>query len=557
MINRNQLNDTELKAKLLEALVESSDDAIISKNLDGIVTTWNKGAETIFGYCHEEMLGQPLLVLFPPGHENEEQEIINQIQQGKKVDHFETCRVRKDGTLVDVSVSISPIRNSTGQIIGASKIARDISKQKQLERQLATTKEKLEDLYNKAPCGYHSLDADGILVDINDTELNWLGVTREQVIGKRLFTDFITDASKELFNANYLNFKKLNFIQDVELELTHIDGCRHVVSVSAIKDDDGHFLRSRTVLYDISELKKTQVELLRISAEQEAMLNNELIGIVKLKNRQTLYVNQEFERIFGYEKGELINTPSRMLYPDDASYEALGKAAYPRLKFNSVFRTQLELLRKNGEKIWVDASGVMLPYSNEETMWMMRDITDQVEYQQKIENIAYHDILTGLPNRLLVTDRLQQALAQANRTQQHLAVCYLDLDGFKPVNDQYGHAAGDKLLIEIAKRMQAAVRPSDTVGRLGGDEFVLLLTNFDNANDYAPILKRALKAINFPIELDNSCEVAVGASIGLTLFPGDNSDPDLLLRHADQAMYQAKKSGRNRICIYNTPSTPV
>ena len=158
--------------------------------------------------------------------------------------------------------------------------------------------------------------------------------------------------------------------------------------------------------------------------------------------------------------------------------------------------------------------------------------------------------MTGLPNRLLVSDRLTQALAQAKRANELLAVCYLDLDGFKPVNDTYGHAAGDKLLKEITQRMQESVRINDTVGRLGGDEFVLLLTNLTDVMEFQIVLERVLEAINNPMALDESCEVTVGVSIGVSLFPRDSEDPDILLRYADHAMYQAKKAGRNRVHLF-------
>ncbi len=130
-------------------------------------------------------------------------------------------------------------------------------------------------------------------------------------------------------------------------------------------------------------------------------------------------------------------------------------------------------------------------------------------------------------------------------------VCYLDLDGFKPVvNDKYGHAAGDKLLIEIAHRMQKLVRANDTVGRLGGDEFVLLLTNLETTDEYRLVLNRLIEVINAPFAIDISTMVSVGVSIGVMLFPNVSDDPDILLRHADQAMYQAKNLGLNRICEY-------
>ena len=159
--------------------------------------------------------------------------------------------------------------------------------------------------------------------------------------------------------------------------------------------------------------------------------------------------------------------------------------------------------------------------------------------------------MTGLPNRLLVSDRLNQALAQAERAEQSLVVCYLDLDGFKPVNDSFGHAAGDKLLIEIARRLQASVRANDTVGRLGGDEFVLLLTGLENVEEYQAALERVVEAIRQPVSLDETYEATVTSSIGIALFPQDASSPDTLLRYADQAMYAAKQNGRNRCHFFD------
>ena len=544
--------EANLKAKLFESIIEFSDDAIISKSLDGTVVSWNAAAEAIFGYADEEMIGKNIATLFPPGHEPEEADILARIKQGKKVEHFETLRLRKDGALIDVSVTVSPIRDGSGNIVGASKIVRDITQQKFIEHQLAASREEIEDLYNHAPCGYHSLNPEGMIININDTELEWLGRKRNEVVGKAKFTDFISPASKELFNACFPKFLSVGEIHNLEFEIIHkAGGIRYVsASATAIKNSQGDFLKSRTVLYDITELKKSQDALRQLAAEQQTMLNNDLVGIVKLRNRRVAWINKGMELLFGYAPGELDNQPSRILYVDDSSYEHLGTAAYPILSEHSIYRTQIEFRRKDGGKIWIDLSGSQLPNTPDESIWIMKDITESVQYQHQVEQMAYHDSLTGLPNRLLVNDRVQFALAQAKRANQALAVCYLDLDGFKPVNDSYGHAAGDKLLLEVTKRMQAAVRANDTVGRLGGDEFVLLLTDFDNVDDYLLVLQRVLAALNLPIVLNDIAEVTVGASIGVALYPVDSSDADTLLRHADHAMYHAKKSGRNRICLY-------
>ena len=536
-----------------EAIVESSEDAIISKTLDGIVTSWNSAAETMFGYMAEEMLGQPITALFPPERRDEECRIIEKISRGEKVAHFETVRLRKDGVPLEVSATISPIRDPDGYIVGASKIVRDITLQKTLEKQLAASKEETEDLYNHAPCGYHSLNSEGVIININETELQWLGCKRDEVLGKIKFLDFITPASKNLFNASFPKYLETGFIKDLEFELIGKHGItRHVsVSATAVKDSHGKFLKSRTVLYDITELKTTQSALRQLTLEQQAMLNNELVGIVKLRKRRVLWVNKGMERLFDYAAGELDDQPSRIIYVDDSSYEKLAAEAYPILNTHGTFRTQIALLRKNGEIIWIDLSGTKLPNTIDESLWIMEDITASINYQQRIEQMAYHDILTGLPNRLLVNDRLQLALAHAKRFHQSVAVCYLDLDGFKAVNDKFGHVAGDRLLLETTKRMQAAVRANDTVGRLGGDEFVLLLTDLEDSDGYQLILQRVIDTINLPIPLDGSNEATVSASIGVALFPVDSSDADTLLKHADKAMYQAKKSGRNCICLYS------
>jgi diguanylate cyclase (GGDEF)-like protein len=245
------------------------------------------------------------------------------------------------------------------------------------------------------------------------------------------------------------------------------------------------------------------------------------------------------------------------LYTDNLSYETLGEVGYSTLNDHGVYRKQLEMLRKNGEKIWVDFSGVSLPGDEAVSLWMLVDITQLMRQQEQLETIAYHDILTGLPNRMLVADRLNQALAHTERSGGMLVVGYLDLDDFKPINDNFGHEAGDKVLIEIARRMQDVVRVNDTIGRIGGDEFVLLLTNLDNLEEYHAVLQRIIEVINQPIMLDEANEVKVGASIGITVFPLDIDDSDILLRHADQAMYQAKQSGRNCVRLFDTDISKI
>ena len=174
------------------------------------------------------------------------------------------------------------------------------------------------------------------------------------------------------------------------------------------------------------------------------------------------------------------------------------------------------------------------------------DITDLKYHENKLEQMAHFDALTGLPNRHLLHNRMQQLVEKSRRSGRILAVCLLDLDGFKQINDKYGHKAGDGLLVEAAGRFVNCVRAGDTVARLGGDEFVVLLTDLEDENECEPVLDRILNSLSSPYTVAGNVETGISVSVGITLFPTDNSDPDSLLRHADQAMYSAKRSGKNR-----------
>lgn len=173
-----------------------------------------------------------------------------------------------------------------------------------------------------------------------------------------------------------------------------------------------------------------------------------------------------------------------------------------------------------------------------------------IQKQKSLEKMAHHDMLTGLPNRSLLHDRLKMAIAHAERTQTLLAICYVDLDGFKAVNDRWGHSAGDELLQTLARRFLDIVHNQNTIARLGGDEFIVLLGDLKCPQDCEPLLEKILHEMARPVKIKDKT-VKVSASIGVTLFPQDNSDPDMLLHHADEAMYQAKCLGKSRYFLYS------
>ena len=312
-------------------------------------------------------------------------------------------------------------------------------------------------------------------------------------------------------------------------------------------DEAGNLREIQSVGRDVTERKALETELHRVNAWQKAILDNDLVGIATIKNRKIVWKNAAFEVMFGYSSEELIGMETKTFYKDIAYYDEIGAAAYPVLFEREIYKAQLKLVKKDGGEIWVDSNGVMLDGPHGEFLWIVVDITASKMREEEIAHFAFHDSLTGLPNRLLLSDRVEQALGQAKRLDKLMAVCYLDLDDFKPVNDIHGHEAGDELLKETASRILNSVRANDTVCRLGGDEFVILLTDMDNAEEYHAIIQRMINAINMPFHLQNGSAVRVSASIGVTLYPLDQGDAESLLRHADQAMYQAKRLGRNRV----------
>jgi diguanylate cyclase (GGDEF)-like protein/PAS domain S-box-containing protein len=276
--------------------------------------------------------------------------------------------------------------------------------------------------------------------------------------------------------------------------------------------------------------------------QQQLMLDNELIGMVRTRSRTTVWSNKAFKAIFGYGQDELDGQPSRLLYLDDESYERVGAEGYEHVLNNSRYRTQLKMRRKDGTPVWIDLSGMSV--SGDESLWMFVDITALKGREEQLARLALHDSLTGLANRAQFADRLTTALAQTSVASTLVAVCYIDLDGFKAVNDELGHAAGDKVLVETSKRLLACVRSQDTVTRLGGDEFALVLVNVQDRAQVEIVLERILDTLRLPISIGDM-QACIRASIGVSYAPDHGLEPESLMRMADGALYEAKRAGKD------------
>ncbi|WP_170235827.1 EAL domain-containing protein [Colwellia demingiae] len=277
-------------------------------------------------------------------------------------------------------------------------------------------------------------------------------------------------------------------------------------------------------------------------------------GIIITDDKATIIdVNDAFTNITGFSHEEAIGKNPRILQSGRQSPEFYAEM-WQALQKEGYWSGEVWNRRKNGEVYAVmqtisavrDVHGIATHYVS-----LGNDITQMKEHQNQLEHIAHFDILTNLPNRVLLADRLSQAMLQCSRHEQSLAVVFLDLDGFKHVNDTYGHDIGDELLIALSVRMKEALRENDSLARIGGDEFVAVLADLTTVEDCEPVLERLLLAASEPVTFDGIV-LSISASIGVTLYPQDNVGADLLMRHADQAMYVAKESGKNRYHLFDT-----
>jgi len=270
-------------------------------------------------------------------------------------------------------------------------------------------------------------------------------------------------------------------------------------------------------------------------------------------NGRITYVNDPFCVISGYSRDELLGQNHRILnsgyHPSEFFVDMWRTIALGR-----VWKGEVCNRAKDGSLYWVDST--MVPLLDEDTGQVRKYVSIRFDVSEKLRLLhtlqwrVGHDVLTGLPNRAFLSDLLNQALDFSRREAIPLAVCMLDLDGFKAVNDGYGHASGDRLLVEVAERLRGIMRGEDVVARLAGDEFVLILRYVHDAEELNAALQRVLGAISAPYSILGQT-IHVDASIGVTLFPADDEDADTLLRHADQAMYLAKQSGRNRFHLFD------
>jgi PAS domain S-box-containing protein len=291
----------------LAAIVESSDDAIIGKDLNGIITTWNRGAERLFGYSEQEVIGRPVTMLMPPDRVDEEAVILERIRRGERIEHFETVRRRKDGTLLDISLSVSPIIDAHGNVTGASKIARDISERKQAEAALRESEERYRVLFEMSPVAVYSIDTSGVIQNFNRhaAEL-WgrapaFGDTDERFCGAyRLFRPDGSFMPHEKCPMAEVVAGKIPEARDAEVLIERPDGSRVtvIVNIRPLKNERGEIMGAINCFYDISERKRAEEERERLLVSEQAA-RQEAEAANRVKDQFVAVVSHELRNPLG------------------------------------------------------------------------------------------------------------------------------------------------------------------------------------------------------------------------------------------------------------------
>ena len=432
-------------------------------------------------------------------------------------------------------------------------IIRNITDEFKSQESLAASEQLFRTVFEQAAVGVALLSANQAkFIRINQRLCDILGYSVEEMSDGKSFEDIIHpgDLASSMAYRDEM-FRGEQRGRTIEKRYIHKDG--HVVWVDQtssatwnINEQPQTFI---IVVQDISERKEAEKKL-KLSSR---VFSNTHEGIMITDAHKIIVdVNPAFEKITGYSLEDVVGKTPRILSSSKQSPNFYIQM-WSEIDEHGFWQGEVWNRTKQGE-LYAELLNIssLMNEADEVTHYIgvFSDITSSKQQQDKLNLIAHYDELTKLPNRALFIDRFHQSMVHSKSTGHQLAVCFLDLDNFKPVNDNYGHEVGDRLLVEVADRIVESIRPGDTVSRQGGDEFAILLNDIESDSQHENIISRIHKAIARPF-LINDVQHSITASTGVTLYPQDNGDIDTLLRHADRAMYQAKLLGKNRSQLHS------
>jgi len=507
----------------------------------------NGAASRHLGFGHDALIGRPITDI-----ECALTDVFfwEEVRQGLAPDehHAEASYLCADGELLTASKTIFRPRSRPDSLVVCAVPSGTL---RHTENALADTGARLRATLEATADGILLIDRNGAIINMNHHFSELWRIPEEVLLAQNdaVLLDFLVSRARN--PADYRQrLASIRPDSDADtVDIVHLADDR-ILERKSRPARQGKLIIGRVFTFtDITERKKTETRLKLAAsvfshAHEGIMITDAAANIVD--------VNDTFSRITGFSRSEVLGKNPRILHSDRHD-EAFYKAMWTDLTTRGCWQGEIWNRRKNGSLYAEHLSITAVNDVDEATLHfvaLFSDITDLKEHQRQLERLAHYDALTGIPNRVLLADRLHQAIAQSRRHQRSLALVYLDIDGFKEVNDAHGHEMGDQLLIALAQRLRDTLREGDTLARLGGDEFVAVLTDLETRNECDAVLSRLLQAAASPVKIRQHT-LQLSASLGVTLFPHDNCDADTLLRHADQAMYQAKQAGKNRYQMFD------
>ncbi len=561
---RQQAED---RAARLAAIVESTHDAIIGIEFDGTITSWNGGAQRLYGYTAAEMIGESILRNVPESGLGEAREALERMRRGEPVPAFEARRIIKDGRQIDVNISVSPILDASGEAVGISVIQADITSRKQWEDALRESEERYRTTFESLHDVFYRTDAAGHFTMMSPSSRALLGFEPEELVGMH---SRVLHLDAQLLEALVARIAMGGVVNDFEANLRRKDGTFVPVSLNAklVFDASGAIAGVQGTARDITERKRAEEErdrIFRMSVDMIAVLDSD---------GRFLRVNPAWQRQLGYAEQQLLGLSAWSLVPPKDRPWAMERAAgSPR--GDEVRDLTVRFRDRRGRYRWL--SWTLAPITEDGLSYcVVRDVTESIKSQHQMqemvdvlqanaaalseqaaemdrlrleaEHLANHDMLTGAANR-------RAWFAHAARTRP-TAIALFDVDFFKAVNDTYGHPAGDTVLRQVALRLEAALPEGALLGRLGGEEFGILLYNpFPEAHATAEAAATAIAAS--PIAIEGGVAINVTVSGGLAPWQaGADSREQSLARtyeDADHALYEAKATGRQRLVVHTPP----
>ncbi|WP_141395234.1 MULTISPECIES: sensor domain-containing protein [Bacillus] len=553
-----KLNISEIALKSskkeLEDVTRALDESSIIAITDhkGVITFVNKQFCEISKYSEEELLGKDHRIVNSGYHPKKFfKEMWQTIAIGKTW-HGKIQNRAKDGSIYWVYTTIVPFLNSEGKPYQYVSIRNDISGEKQVEEALQISKQRYQSLYEYNYNAVFTMEKDGNFLSANPMFEKITGYQIQEAYGKH-YGQMVLPQCLDYTNEQFK--KAANGVpQSYECRIYHKSGRiipLNVTNVPIIVN--GEIIGVYGIAKDLTDLKKTENQLKESEAKYRLIAENmtDLVSIIG-PDRVYQYVSPSYKLVLGFHPRDLVGKdPFHLIHQEDFEgvTKKFGEAVM--LKENRV--AEFRFKHANGQDVWVEAYGK--PVLDEEgnllhIQVISRNVTERKMYEAKLAEMAYHDPLTGIPNRRLFQERLDQNIKDAERYHRKFALLYMDMDKFKQINDSLGHDIGDELLVQFAKRVQHSLRESDTLARQGGDEFIILLSEIKEEQDAIMIAERILASLQTPWNIEGH-EFNTTSSIGVAYYPYHGDSSQDLMRRADKALYEAKEAGRNNIKTYN------